>query len=841
MAVFIVTLMVLSAISVLSIPAISSTTKDKFDDGLMVKEYDPGDPPEMTLPAGVTILQASLDIEGRASVTASQELLNFNDTNTQGWYGASSEDPMLSAPASLKKNAIDASSEDDIKEQDGEFFQSLGDNSGGPYHLFSFLTTTEPTKMENIKVHWKGRGEEPMIDSLARWRASLHIWNDADSSWEGLESYGWSMEENLKVLGGNITNDFGDYIDNDDRIYVLARGVIFGTPWAYLDSDFVEIDIDADGGVEYPTALSLRLEDGGSVVWNQAGELNGRITLGDSVLKVPIQAMSDAAKAASQSDFTISINVTYTGLGRVFLSNMTIIYGETPEAVHEGITAHFDEDTDAEKLIDLYNHFSDEAPLGELTFEIIYEEDNTKIDASVASDGHSLSFTTPTEHWYGSMGFGIKVTDSDDLYLEFDNITVTVDPVNDDPVALGIPDQEGTEDEDCSDTFVDLWAYFEDGGWEEDPVENLTYRLPPQLNPTSADGTAVGLILNKRYFTCRPSADFNGPVTFIVEVKDHEGATVQDEFMVDFKPVNDEPVFKSNPETTAKENNEYTYTVLVEDIDHDPIEITIDDGPENMTIEDNVLTWVPGDLDVGDHEVSLMAADNDTEVYQDFTIKVLNINDRPTIPDKDPIKATVDKELNVTIEAEDLDLDFNPVETLTFSDDTDLFEIDPYTGTIVFTPVWTQAGEHHVNITVTDMAGAEDTAEIVIEVDFKAGSGTPSVSIVTPTNGSTVKVGKATEFTAKLLNPGVGDWNLTWEIDGEVAGYGEKPDLVFTSKGAHTVKVVATDGNEDLEDSIEVKAKPKKSDDNVPGFEMAFVLLAFVMVLGLLRRRNIHR
>ena len=86
-----------------------------------------------------------------------------------------------------------------------------------------------------------------------------------------------------------------------------------------------------------------------------------------------------------------------------------------------------------------------------------------------------------------------------------------------------------------------------------------------------------------------------------------------------------------------------------------------------------------------------------------FNVTVADTNDPPTL---DPVPSQypqedVPFELNMT--ARDPDVAVGDV--LAFTDDTPLFDIDPATGRINFTPTQEQVGTWYVNVTVTDRAG----------------------------------------------------------------------------------------------------------------------------------------
>jgi hypothetical protein len=97
-----------------------------------------------------------------------------------------------------------------------------------------------------------------------------------------------------------------------------------------------------------------------------------------------------------------------------------------------------------------------------------------------------------------------------------------------------------------------------------------------------------------------------------------------------------------------------------------------------------------------------------------FNVTVTDLNDPPSL---DPVPSQypqedVPFELNVT--AHDPDVVVGDV--LTFTDDTLLFDIDPATGRIAFTPTQEQVGTWFVNVTVADRAGARARVAFTVYV-----------------------------------------------------------------------------------------------------------------------------
>lgn len=99
-----------------------------------------------------------------------------------------------------------------------------------------------------------------------------------------------------------------------------------------------------------------------------------------------------------------------------------------------------------------------------------------------------------------------------------------------------------------------------------------------------------------------------------------------------------------------------------------------------------------------------------------FTVKVDPVNDPPVLVPVGRQVATQRIPFNLTVKARDVDMDLDPTEEITFADNSSLFDIDPLTGLISFTPAQDQVGMYNIMITVTDRAGESDTENFTLEV-----------------------------------------------------------------------------------------------------------------------------
>ena len=87
---------------------------------------------------------------------------------------------------------------------------------------------------------------------------------------------------------------------------------------------------------------------------------------------------------------------------------------------------------------------------------------------------------------------------------------------------------------------------------------------------------------------------------------------------------NSPPVISSEPSASYSDGR-FTYTVLAEDPDGDPVDFTLRGAPPGMTIEPatGLIVWEYGEGDAGEYKVTVIAADSEgASVSQELTLTI---------------------------------------------------------------------------------------------------------------------------------------------------------------------------------------------------------------------------
>ena len=185
-------------------------------------------------------------------------------------------------------------------------------------------------------------------------------------------------------------------------------------------------------------------------------------------------------------------------------------------------------------------------------------DDLTITAASVPSEQGTVDIVnnelvyTPAEDFFGEATISYSITDGNGG-TDVAEVTVTVNNVNDDPVAV---DDIAETDEDTPVT-IDVLDNDEDA--DGDDLTILDASVPAE------EGT-VEIIDNELVFT--PAENFNGPATITYTVDDGNGGTDEGTATVNVGAVNDGPTANDDTETTD-EDTPVTIDVLVNDEDPD--------------------------------------------------------------------------------------------------------------------------------------------------------------------------------------------------------------------------------------------------------------------------------
>lgn len=221
-----------------------------------------------------------------------------------------------------------------------------------------------------------------------------------------------------------------------------------------------------------------------------------------------------------------------------------------------------------------------------------------------------------------------------------------------------------------------------------------------------------------------PTAAGTVPVTISVD-DGHGGVTTQSFTLnVNAPATNQTPVISSKPRVAVAIGQSWTYPVVADDADGDPLTFALDTGaPAAMTIDpvSGRLAWTPSAADVGDHTVKVIVTDGrGGQANQSFSIHVgtTPVNAAPTIVSTPPASLVPDgKAFAYDLLAVDPDND--PV-TWSLDSAPQGVSIDPARGNLRWTPGKDQLGPQTIVVRATDPYGASSTQAIHLAVECSA-------------------------------------------------------------------------------------------------------------------------
>lgn len=309
------------------------------------------------------------------------------------------------------------------------------------------------------------------------------------------------------------------------------------------------------------------------------------------------------------------------------------------------------------------------------------------------------------------------VVDHDDLILETDednNLGFGVITENIPPKFSNLPDISIEEDTIIYNA-LNLSIY----AWDPDTTE-LEFTILENTDPN------CNVSINpNNYFDIIPESNWHGKSTVTVQV--YDGASeVIDSIIIYVSPVNDQPELEALVILEAKEDEPFKYQFEASDIDSETL--FFQDNTELFEIDNTMglISFVPSNDDVGSHNITITVSDGETNTTGTILLNVTNVNDAPEFKfNTMDWQATADKQFNYKVTATDIDLG----DTLVFSDDSKLFEIDPNTGEIAFKPDQNDVGKHRITISVSDGNITIDQ-DIILTIDENpTGPGTELVVV----------------------------------------------------------------------------------------------------------------
>ncbi|HHP0594779.1 TPA: Ig-like domain-containing protein, partial [Vibrio harveyi] len=491
----------------------------------------------------------------------------------------------------------------------------------------------------------------------------------------GIAALGLSETQNLSLadLILNAANSDNTSPAINPRPPVAEDDSVLTDEDASVSIDVLANDQDADSDSLSIESATVPAEQGtveiidGKLIFTPAEDFNGEATV---TYVVTDGALTDEATV------TVTVNPI----------------NDAPVAVNDTVTT--DEDT-AVTIDVLANDSDPENDTLTITAASVPTEQGT-----VAIVDGKLVFT-PAENFNGDAS--ISYTISDGQLTDDATVAVTVNPVNDAPVAVN--DAVSTDE----DTAVTIDVLANDRDPENDQLTITNASVP-------AEQGTVAIIDGKLVFT--PAENFNGDATISYTISDGQltdDATVA----VTVNPVNDTPV-AVNDAVSTDEDTAVTIDVLANDRDPENDQLTITNASVpaeqgTVTIVDGKLVFTPAENFNGDATISYTISDGQLTDDATVAVTVNPVNDAP-VAVNDTVATDEDTAVTIDVLANDSDPENDTLTITAASVPAEQGTVTIVDGKLVFTPAENFNGDATISYTISD-GQLTDDATVAVTVN----------------------------------------------------------------------------------------------------------------------------
>ena len=260
---------------------------------------------------------------------------------------------------------------------------------------------------------------------------------------------------------------------------------------------------------------------------------------------------------------------------------------------------------------------------------------NLNLDGVVVGDfGDPTNLLTiiPADNKHGNIGFSVFAFDENNMESQGQDFGLLVNPVNDNPFAPDIPNQETNEN-----NRADIVVYFNPTDVDEDDILTVTAGTNnPNLLPvgsivvepeTAVQGT-------EREITLSPVAEAYGNATITVSVDDGTVVTTST-FTVTVNNENDTPVLAAIGNQSLSEDHTLTIELDASDVDNAWEDLTFTATTEDQGIAANVngneVTFTPEANFNGINTFVITVTDGLADAVELIEVSVSEVNDAPVI------------------------------------------------------------------------------------------------------------------------------------------------------------------------------------------------------------------
>lgn len=345
--------------------------------------------------------------------------------------------------------------------------------------------------------------------------------------------------------------------------------VLAGAQWQYQ----VMASDDQDAGLVYQLVsgpAGMAMDSANLVTWSPDASDEG-------AHPVTVKVTDQSGQAVSQS-FTVTV---------VTSNEAPVITSNPPASARIGQTYR-------------YQVVAEDPESGVLTYSLAQAPAGMTIDPA-----NGTLLWTPGENDEGANAVAIDVSDAQGATVR-QAFTLEVSSDNAPPSITSRPPSGAAPGE--------TYTYQLEASDPEN--EALTYEL--MSGPSGMTLSADGLL------QWTPDAGHSGDHPVSLAVRDPQGASATQSFNLTVLAENSPPVFEGVPSTNVRVGAEYRSTMTATDPDGDPLSWTLVSAPAGMSVdaETGEISWVPGEDQIGAHQVAVTVSDGRHTVGRSYSVTV---------------------------------------------------------------------------------------------------------------------------------------------------------------------------------------------------------------------------
>ncbi len=510
-----------------------------------------------------------------------------------------------------------------------------------------------------------------------------------NNGFTGGDSFTYTVEDNLGATSNQASvvitvGPNSPPVANDD----LSNTTDEDTP---ISINVIANDTDSDGSID-PTSVNILA--GGLSLGTAVANNDGTVTY------------TPNPDATGNDSFTYQVDDNLGATSNVAQVDVSITPVNDPPVANDDAASTPE---DIPVTIDVIINDTDiDGTIDPATVNIVNSPSNGSL--LVNTDG-TVTYT-PDPGYNGQDSFSYNVRDDQDALSNEATVTITVDFVNDSPVANNDTNNETEEETPIT---IDVAANDTDSDGMVDPTTVAIVTDPGNGSlVNNGDGTV----------TYTPDMDFSGSDSFTYTVQDDLGAISNIALVIVLvTDVNDPPIATDDPNNSTNEDEAITINLTDNDIDLDgTIDVTsivISTDPLNgvaVPLGNGTVTYTPNPDFNGSDTFNYTVLDNDGAPSNAalVSITVNDIND-PPVAVNDDVTTEEDTSIVIDVLLNDSDIDGTlvPSTLLVFSNPGNGTVVVNADGTFTYTPEPDFNGADNFTYRVEDDDGAMSNVALV--------------------------------------------------------------------------------------------------------------------------------